>query len=171
MPIQFSRDIKMKSSWLFLVCLACTAGASEIKELDRWSPLVIESVNIAPDKDLISIHSDRKIHTIAGKKYFLLINGYESRPGYPLGRCGAGQEIYADIYQVNNKKTVKVQRVMIVSCRGSIEQLSRGEEGDFSSITWTEKGVTFDWILPPNFTNLKAQLNLDSDAPELVFLP
>ncbi|WP_346827805.1 hypothetical protein [Serratia inhibens] len=161
----------MKKLWFFLLFFACTVGASEIKELDRWSSFIIDGVTIEPDKDIISIHSDKKIHVIAGKKYFLLIKGYESRPGYPLGRCGAGQEMYADIYQVNNKKSFKVQRVLIVSCRGSIEQFSRGEDGDFSSITWTEKGVTFDWIVPPNFTNLKAQLNLDSDAPELVFIP
>lgn len=171
MPIQFSRKIKMKSILFFLVFLAYTAGASEIKELDRWKPLMIGGVTIASDKGLVSIHSDQKIHKIAGKKYFLLIKGYESRPGHPLGRCGTGQEMHADIYQVNNKKAVKVQRVMIVSCQGSIEQFSRGEKGDFSSIIWTEKGVTFDWIAPPNITNIKAQLNLDSDAPELVFIP
>nr|WP_314427251.1 hypothetical protein [uncultured Erwinia sp.] len=79
--------------------------------------------------------------------------------------------MYADIYQVNNNKSVKVQRVMIVSCWRSIDQFSRGDEGNFSSITWNEKGVAFDWIVPPTFTSLKAQLNLDSDAPELVFIP
>lgn len=161
----------MKSLWLILIFLVCTADASEIKELDRWSPLVIGGFTVVPDRKVISIFSDKKIHTIAGKEYFLLIKGYESRPGHPSGRCGAGQEIYADIYQVNNKKSVKVQRVMIVSCWRSIEQFSRGNEGDFSSIAWTEKGVAFDWIVPPNFTRLKAQINLNSDAPELVFIP
>lgn len=161
----------MKSIWLILICLVCTAGATEIQELDRWSPLVVGGFTITPDRKVISIFSDQKTHTIAGKEYFMLIKGYESRPGHPSGRCGAGQEMYADIYQVNNTKLVKVQRVMIVSCWRSIEQFSRGEAGDFSSITWNPKGVTFDWIAPPNFTNLKAQLNLDSAAPELVFIP
>lgn len=161
----------MKLMWLFLILLACESGASEIKELDRWDSLVIGGVAISPERGVISIYSDKKIHTIAENKYFLLVKGYESRPGHPLGRCGAGQEMYADIYQVEAKKATRVQRIMVISCWRSLELSSWQKQEDFSSITWNKDGVMFDWIVPPKFTNLRAQLNLNTVSPELVFTP
>lgn len=162
--------IKMKVIWLLLLSLSFPLAASQIQELSNTGkPISIEGVMVTPENDLWSIYSDKKLHTVQNRQYFLLVKGFPSRPNHPSGQCGAGQEMYADIYQVVDKKSVKVQRVLVVSCWRSIEQFSRGETGDFSSITWNEKGVVFDWIVPPNFTHLKGQLNLDADVPELVF--
>ncbi|PRD16595.1 hypothetical protein [Pantoea coffeiphila] len=174
MPTKFMGNKYMKNILLLCIFLgaALKASASDIKEIfNRQQNLTIDGVTITLPKELVSLYSDRKLHSVGNRKYLLLINGFPSRPGNPTAHCGAGQEMYADIYKVDAIKATRVQRIMVVSCWRSIEQFSRGEEGDFSSITWTDKGVTFDWIVPPNFTNLKAQLNLDSDAPELIFIP
>lgn len=79
--------------------------------------------------------------------------------------------MYADIYQVEAKKATRIQRIMIVSCWRSLELNSWQKQEDFSSITWNKDGVTFDWIVPPKFTHLHAQLNLYTVSPELVFIP
>lgn len=157
---------------VFFLCTVFDASASEIKEIfNRQQPLTIDGVTITPQKDLVSLYSDRKMHIVGNRQYFLLINGFSSRPGNPTAQCGAGQEIYADIYQVEAKKATRVQRIMIVSCWRSLELNSWQAQENFSSITWNKDGVTFDWIVPPKFTNLRAQLNLNTISPELVFIP
>ncbi|EKK5244494.1 hypothetical protein ACI00O_001426 [Cronobacter sakazakii] len=156
----------------FLLGAALNASASEIKEtFNRQQPLTIEGVTITPQRELSSLYSDEKLHTVGNRQYFLLINGFPSRPGNPTAQCGVGQEMYADIYQVEDKKATRVQRIMAVSCWHSLELDSWQKQGDFSSITWNKNGVIFDWIVPPEFTNLRAQLNLDNVSPELIFIP
>ena len=93
------------------------------------------------------------------------------RPRNPTALCGAGQEMYADIYLVEAKKSTRVQRIMVVSCWRSLELDSWQKQEDFSSITWNKDGVIFDWIVPPKFTSLRAQLNLNTVSPELIFIP
>lgn len=174
MPIKFMNNKYMKniSLLVFFLSAALNASASEIKEIfNRQQPLMIEGVMIIPQKELVSLYSDGKLHTVGNKKYFLLINGFPSRPGNPTAQCGAGQEMYADIYQVEAKKATRVQRIMVVSCWRSLELNSWQKQEDFSSITWNKDGVTFDWIVPPKFTNLRAQLNLNTVSPELIFIP
>ncbi|MBV6691218.1 hypothetical protein [Serratia quinivorans] len=157
---------------VFFLVAALKSSASEIKEIfNRQQPLAIEGVTITPQKKLVSLYSDGKLHTVGNRQYFLLINGFPSRPGNPTAQCGAGQEMYADIYQVEAKKATRVQRIMVVSCWRSLELNSWQKLEDFSSITWNKDGVTFDWIVPPKFTNLRAQLNLNTVSPELVFMP
>lgn len=152
--------------------VALNAYASEIKEIfNRQQPLTIEGVTIIPQNELVSLYSDGKLHTVGNRQYFLLINGFSSRPGNPTAQCGAGQEMYADIYQVEAKKATRVQRIMVVSCWRSLELDSWQKQENFSSITWNKDGVIFDWIVPPKFTNLRAQLNLNTVSPELVFIP
>ncbi|MBK4716680.1 MULTISPECIES: hypothetical protein [Tenebrionibacter/Tenebrionicola group] len=160
----------MKYTWFFFIFMVFPLYASEIKEVeDRWKPFLIESVTINPEKDLWSLYSDKKIHIVNSKKFFLLIKGFPSRPGNPTAQCGAGQEMYADIYRIENKQAVQVQRIMVSSCWRSIEQSSAVND-DFSSISWNEKGVTFEWS-GSGVERLKAQLNLDAVSPELVFIP
>ena len=157
---------------VFFLGAALNTSASEIKEIfNRQQPLTIEGVTITPQKELLSLYSDGKLHTVGNRQYFLLINGYPSRQGNPTAQCGAGQEMYADIYQVEVKKVTRVQRIMVVSCWRSLELNSWQKQESFSSITWNKDGVTFDWIVPPNFTNLRAQLNLNTASPELIFIP
>lgn len=157
---------------VFFLGAALNTSASEIKEIfNRQQPLTIEGVTITPQKELLSLYSDGKLHTVGNRQYFLLINGYPSRQGNPTAQCGAGQEMYADIYQVEVKKVTRVQRIMVVSCWRSLELNSWQKQENFSSITWNKDGVTFDWIVPPNFTNLRAQLNLNTASPELIFIP
>lgn len=157
---------------VFFLGAALNVSASEIKEIfNRQQPLRIEGVTITPQKELVSLYSDGMLHTVGNKQYFLLINGFPSRPGNPTAQCGAGQEMYADIYQVEAKKTTRVQRIMVVSCWRSLELDSWQNQENFSSITWNKDGVIFDWIVPPKFTNLRAQLNLNTVSPELVFIP
>lgn len=174
MPIKFMGNDYMKYILILVFFLDATsnASASEIKEIfNRQQPLRIEGVTIIPQKELVSLYSDGMLHAVGNKKYFLLINGFPSRPGNPTAQCGAGQEMYADIYQVEAKKATGVQRIMVVSCWRSVELNSWQEQEDFSSIVWNKDGVTFDWIVPPKFTNLRAQLNLNTVSPELVFIP
>lgn len=174
MPIKFMDNKYMKNTSLlvFFLGAALNASASEIKEIfNRQQPLTIEGVTITPQKELASLYSDGRLHTVGNIQYFLLINGFPSRPGNPTAQCGAGQEMYADIYQVEAKKATRVQRIMVVSCWRSLELNSWQKQDDFSSITWNKDGVTFDWIVPPKFTNLRAQLNLNTVSPELVFTP
>lgn len=78
--------------------------------------------------------------------------------------------MYADIYQVEAKKSTRVQRIMVVSCWRSLELDSWQKQEDFSSIKWNKDGVMFDWIVPPKFINLHAQLNLNTVSTELVFI-
>jgi len=157
---------------VFFLGAALNVSASEIKEIfNRQQPLRIEGVTITPQKELVSLYSDGMLHTVGNKQYFLLINGFPSRPGNPTAQCGAGQEMYADIYQVEAKKATRVQRIMVVSCWRSLELDSWQNQENFSSITWNKDGVIFDWIVPPKFTNLRAQLNLNTVSPELVFIP
>lgn len=161
----------MKIIWLALLFFSLPIYALDIQELSNdQKPIDIEGIIVQPEEDLWSIYSDKKLHTIDHKQYFLLIKGFPSRPGHPSGQCGAGQEMYADIYRVDNKRAVRVQRIMVASCWRSLELSSWRDQSDFSSITWNEKGVTFDWIVPPEFTHLRAQLNLDAVSPELVFM-
>lgn len=174
MPIKFMDNKYMKNTSLlvFFLGAALNTSASEIKEIfNRQQPLTIEGVTITPQKELASLYSDGRLHTVGNRQYFLLINGFPSRPGNPTAQCGAGQEMYADIYQVEAKKATRVQRIMVVSCWRSLELNSWQKQDDFSSITWNKDGVTFDWIVPPKFTNLRAQLNLNTVSPELVFTP
>ncbi len=174
MPIKFMDNKYMKNTLLLVFFLGATlnASASEIKEVfNRQQPLMIEGIAITPQKELASLYSDGRLHTVGNRQYFLLINGFPSRPGNPTGQCGIGQEMYADIYQVEAKKATRVQRIMVVSCWRSVELNSWQKQDDFSSITWNKDGVTFDWIVPPKFTNLRAQLNLNTVSPELVFTP
>lgn len=157
---------------IFFLGAALNVSASEIKEIfNRQQPLRIEGVTITPQKELVSLYSDGMLHTVGNKQYFLLISGFPSRPGNPTAQCGAGQEMYADIYQVEAKKATRVQRIMVVSCWRSVELDSWQNQENFSSITWNKDGVIFDWIVPPKFTNLRAQLNLNTVSPELVFIP
>lgn len=174
MPIKFMGNKYMKHIHLFVFFLgaALNASASEIKEIfNRQQPLTIEGVRITPQRELVSLYSDGTLHTVGNKQYFLLINGFPSRPGNPTTQCGGGQEMYADIYQVKAKNATRVQRIMVVSCWRSLELDSWQKQDDFSSITWNKDGVIFDWIVPPKFTNLRAQLNLNTVSPELVFIP
>lgn len=157
---------------VFFLGAALNVSASEIKEIfNRQQPLRIEGVMITPQKELASLYSDGMLHTVGNKQYFLLINGFPSHPGNPTAQCGAGQEMYADIYQVEAKKATRVQRIMVVSCWRSLELDSWQNQENFSSIIWNKDGVIFDWIVPPKFTNLRAQLNLNTVSPELVFIP
>lgn len=157
---------------VFFLSVSFNASSSEIKEIfNRHQPLTIEGITITPQKELASLYSDGKLHTVGNRRYFLLINGFPSRPRNPTVQCGAGQEMYADIYQVEAKKATRVQRIMVVSCWRSLELDSWQKQEDFSSITWNKDGVIFDWIVPPKFTNLRAQLNLNTVSPELVFIP
>lgn|GEM_PF-2219432 len=174
MPIKFMENNYMKyiQILVFFLGAALNVSASEIKEIfNRQQPLRIEGVTITPQKELVSLYSDGMLHTVGNKQYFLLINGFPSRPGNPTAQCGAGQEMYADIYQVEAKKATRVQRIMVVSCWRSLELDSWQNQENFSSITWNKDGVIFDWIVPPKFTNLRAQLNLNTVSPELVFIP
>ncbi len=174
MPIKFMGNKYMRyiQFFAFLLGVALNASASEIKEIfNRQQPLTIEGVTITPQRELSSLYSDGKLHTVGNRQYFLLINGLPSRPGNPTAQCGVGEEMYADIYQVEGKKATRVQRIMVVSCWRSLELDSWQKQGDFSSITWNKNGVIFDWIVPPKFTNLRAQLNLDTVSPELIFIP
>lgn len=174
MPIKFMENncVKYIQLLAFFLSVALNASASEIKEIfNRQQPLTIEGVTITPQRELVSLYSDGKLHSVANRQYFLLINGVPSRPGNPTAQCGAGQEMYADIYQVEAKRATRVQRIMVVSCWRSLELDSWQKQEDFSSITWNKNGVTFDWIVPPKFTNLRAQLNLNTVSPELIFIP
>ncbi len=174
MPIKFMGNDYMKYILILVFFLDATSNAfaSEIKEIfNRQQPLRIEGVTIIPQKELVSLYSDGMLHTVGNKQYFLLINGFPSLPGNPTAQCGAGQEMYADIYQVEAKKATRVQRIMVVSCWRSLELDSWQNQENFSSITWNKDGVIFDWIVPPEFTNLRAQLNLNTVSPELVFIP
>lgn len=174
MPIKFMENKYMKyiQILVFFLGAALNVYASEIKEIfNRQQPLRIEGITITPQKELVSLYSDGMLHTVGNKQYFLLINGFPSRPGNPTAQCGAGQEMYADIYQVEAKKATRVQRIMVVSCWRSLELDSWQKQENFSSITWNKDGVIFDWIVPPKFTNLRAQLNLNTVSPELVFIP
>lgn len=174
MPIKFMGNDYMKYILIHVFFLDATSNAfaSEIKEIfNRQQPLRIEGVTITPQKELVSLYSDGMLHTVGNKQYFLLINGFPSLPGKPTAQCGAGQEMYADIYQVEVKKATRVQRIMVVSCWRSLELDSWQNQENFSSITWNKDGVIFDWIVPTKFTNLRAQLNLNTVSPELVFIP
>ncbi|EPC4044108.1 hypothetical protein ACRZPF_001550 [Enterobacter mori] len=174
MQIKFMENKYMKyvQILVFFLGVSLNSSASEIKEIfNRQQPLTIEGVKIIPQKELTSLYSDREMHIVDNRQYFLLINGFPSRPGNPTAQCGAGQEMYADIYQVEAKKATRVQRIMVVSCWRSLELDSWQKQEDFSSITWNKDGVIFDWIVPPKFTNLRAQLNLNTVSPELVFIP
>ncbi len=174
MLIKFMGNKYMKYIQLLALFLsaALNASASEIKEIyTRQQPLTIEGTTITPQRELTSLYSDEKLHTVGNRKYLLLINGFSSRPGNPTAQCGAGQEMYADIYQVEAKTAIRIQRIMVVSCWRSLELDSWQKHEDFSSIIWNKDGVVFDWIVPPKFTNLRAQLNLNTVSPELVFIP
>lgn len=174
MPIKLMKNNYMKYIHFlaFFLGAALNASASEMKEIfNRQQPLTIGGVSITPQRELVSLYSDGKLHTVGNRQYFLLINGFPSRPGNPTAQCGAGQEMYADIYQVAAKKATRVQRIMVVSCWRSLELDSWQKQETFSSITWNKDGLIFDWIVPPEFTNLRAQLNLNTVSPELVFIP
>lgn len=163
--------MKYISLIIFFLGSVFNTSASEIKEIfNRQQPLTIEGISITPEKGLAALYTDGELHTVGNKQYFLLINGFPSRPGNPTAQCGAGQEMYADIYQVEEKKATRVQRIMVVSCWRSLELSSWQEREDFSSITWNNEGVTIEWIVPPKFTSLRAQLNLNSVSPELIFI-
>ncbi|HIE8865395.1 TPA: hypothetical protein ACXP4I_000198 [Klebsiella variicola] len=174
MPIKFMENKYMGYIQILIFFLGVTSNvsASEIKQIfNRQQPFTIKGVTITPQKELASLYSDGKLHTVGNRQYFLLINGFSSRPENPTAQCGAGQEMYADIYQVEAKKATRVQRLMVVSCWRSLELDSWQKQEDFSSIIWNKDGVIFDWIVPPKFTNLRAQLNLNAVSPELVFIP
>lgn len=94
MPIKFMDNKYMKniSLLVFFLGAALNATASEIKEIfNRQQPLTIDGVTITPQKGLVSLYSDGKLHIVGNKQYLLLINGFPSRPGNPTAQCGGGR--------------------------------------------------------------------------------
>lgn len=167
-----AKILKSMTGFILLFLCAFQAAASEIKEVDIAThqlnrTMTINGAKVTLEDELDTLYTDNQLHTVKDKKFFVLLKGFPSRPDNPLSSCGTGQEVYADIYTYSNNQAQRIQRIQISSCWNSLSLRDDGEA--FSSIKWNEKGMSFSWYKGTGF--LDAQLNLDTDAPELVFMP
>ncbi|WP_196364317.1 hypothetical protein, partial [Cronobacter sakazakii] len=89
----------------FLLGAALNASASEIKEIfNRQQPLTIEGVTITPQRELSSLYSDEKLHTVGNRQYFLLINGFPHVRGISQHNAVSGRKCMLIFTRLKIKK-------------------------------------------------------------------
>lgn len=104
--------------------------------------------------------SDGKFYDVYGYKYMVVFNAFPSNKNNPSGFCGAGNEIYAYIYQVSERLHL-IGNILVSSCKSNIFLKSQDDSGDdnnFASFTWTDSGFKIDWSVYGNDLSGKTKL-------------
>ncbi|TFZ45738.1 hypothetical protein E5C33_09705 [Stenotrophomonas maltophilia] len=93
---------------------------------------------------------DTRVHRIGEKRFRALYQVFDSNASNPMGRCGAGREIYLFVYELTLPKPIERGRVLISSCLETLSLASQNSgrphsESDFSSVIWQDDGFSIEW--------------------------
>lgn len=135
--------------------------------------IFFEDIKINLESTVEGVFGDEEIHHVNGKRFVLILQFMASNPTNPMGRCGAGNEVFAVLYRLENKKVIPFQKFPVSSClRGYYLESQffsdNDQEYDFSSIKWSSEGISVDWYLGGG-KKISAEFNLKGGIPEFAF--
>ena len=150
----------LKSKVLSMVAIVClsvfgvTAYASELS----WSETEDGKVSLKflaggervlemPD-GIKGVFFDGVQHYVDGDGYLSVIQVADSKPEEPESVCGAGNEVWLQVYKGNGELS---SRILVSSCLEPISLASQNsgleeQDNDFSSIKWSEDGISIKWF-------------------------
>ncbi len=115
--------------------------------------------------DVGGVFYDRDKHKIGEGEYVSLFQVLPSNSEQPSGACGAGNEVWLNVYHVADVVLTEKIKVLVSSCLRSISLASQNtgsqmQDSDFSSVRWNSKGFSIEWFehvdaagRPLQFTN------------------
>lgn len=140
-----------------LVCSTQSAGETRFPWIENSAGLVhldsgaagSHALRLAPEVE--GIFLDPHAHRIGRAVYLATFHVSRSKPEKPMRFCGAGSEIWLQVYEALDSGLQQRARVLVSSCLRSISLKSQNtgaqrQEQDFSSVRWTSEGFSVEWF-------------------------
>lgn len=121
------------------------------RPMTLWVPGKLQLAAAARQVDrsiLKGVFFDGVQHYVDGNGYLSVIQVADSKPEEPESVCGAGNEVWLQVYKGNGELS---SRILVSSCLESISLASQNsgleeQDNDFSSIKWSEDGISIKWF-------------------------
>lgn len=103
------------------------------------------------DAHVEGIYLDERKHKIGNSVFLSIFQVSSSSPSKPMGLCGSGREVRLHVYELRSHSLREKYEVLVGSCINNISIVSQNsgkaeQDGDFSSVVWSEQGFTIEWF-------------------------